>query len=183
MGLFRRGMGPSRNNQPVPEFASQVRDLVRVTALEQDAAAVRAVHASNAAINRKLEKIMHSLDELLDAVASQQTKIDSITKLLDGLHQQVYDALGKTNLTPSMQMRLDQVFDQIKAQGDELDAAISANTVDATKGAISDGRSFSEIKAEASDSAAGGKMSANSQSTGISGSGQVGTGAAGADLS
>jgi hypothetical protein len=74
-----------------------------------------------------MEKIMHTLEDVLALVAEQKTKIDSLVALANGLHQKVKDALGAT-ATPSMQMRIDQVFDAVTANAAEVQAAIDANT-------------------------------------------------------
>lgn len=143
--LFRRGHGASRNPEPPPEFISQIHDLIKGNTHEQNAAIVRAVHDAEAAINRKLEKIMHTLDDLLAAVATQKTKIDSLVQLVVSLKGQVLAAMGST-LTPSQQDRIDRVFQAIQDNADEVDAAITANTVQASAGAISGGPSASDIK-------------------------------------
>lgn len=96
-------------------------------------------------IGRQLEKIMAKLEDLLDAVASQQTQIDSLIALTEGLHKQVIAAMGST-ITPSQQMRIDQVFAQVGDNADDIAAALKENTVEASAGAISGGQSASEIK-------------------------------------
>lgn len=92
-----------------------------------------------------LEKMMHNLDETLALVTDQKTRIDSLVALTTDLHQRVLDALGGA-LTPSQQQRVDAIFDGVKENADEVDAAITANTVSDTAGAVSDGASASEIK-------------------------------------
>mgnify|MGYP000576577295 CR=1 FL=1 len=96
---------------------------------------------------QQLENRMSKLDDLLGAVEAQQTKIDSLITLTDGLHKAVLEAMGDT-ITPSQAMRIAQVFDAVKANSDDIDAALTANTVQAAAGAISDGPSAAEIKAD-----------------------------------
>lgn len=96
-------------------------------------------------IGHQLEKIMAKLEDLLDAVASQQTQIDSLIALTEGLHEQVVAAMGST-ITPSQQMRIDQVFAQVGDNADDIAAALKENTVEASAGAISGGWSAGEIK-------------------------------------
>ncbi len=88
---------------------------------------------------------MHTLEETLDLVEAQTTKVDSLIALTNDLHQKVLDALGG-GLTPSQQMRVDAVFDEVTAEAGKVDAAITANTVQATAGAVSGGPSLSDIK-------------------------------------
>lgn len=96
-------------------------------------------------IGHLLEKIMAKLEDLLDAVASQQTQIDSLIALTEGLHTQVIAAMGST-ITPSQQMRIDQVFAQVGDNATDIAAALKENTVEASAGAISSGQSLNEIK-------------------------------------
>lgn len=95
---------------------------------------------------------MHRLDEMLDAVSASQTKVDSLIALTTSLHQAVIDAMGGT-ITPSQQMRIDAIFDSAKANADAIDKAITENTVDASKGAVSDGPSAADIKGDLSGGA------------------------------
>ncbi len=102
----------------------------------------------------QLEKIMAKLEELLDAVASQQTQIDSLIALTEGLHTQVIAAMGST-ITPSQQMRIDQVFAQVGDNANDIAAAIKENTVEASSGAISDGPGLAEIRGSAGGTISG----------------------------
>lgn len=95
--------------------------------------------------NLKLEAIMATLEDTLALVEAQNTRVDSLIALTADLHQKVLDALGG-GLTPSQQMRVDAVFDEVKTEADKVDAAITANTVQATVGAVSDGPSAKDIK-------------------------------------
>lgn len=95
---------------------------------------------------------MHRLEEMLDAVSASQTKVDSLIALTTSLHQAVIAAMGGT-ITPSQQMRIDAIFDSAKANADAIDKAITENTVDASKGAVSDGPSAADIKGDLSGGA------------------------------
>lgn len=88
---------------------------------------------------------MATLEDTLALVEAQNTRVDSLIALTSDLHQRVIDALGG-GLTPSQQMRVDAVFDEVKSEADKVDAAITANTVQATAGAVTDGPSFGDIK-------------------------------------
>lgn len=164
MNLFRRSMRPPRNLQPQPEFMEQVHDIIKGNTHEQNAAIVRAIHEAEAATNRKLEKIMHTLEETLDLVEAQNTRVDSLIALTADLHQKVLDAIG-SGLTPSQQMRIDAVFDEVKTEADKVDAAITANTVAASAGAISDGPSAKDIKASIADPSANPEQGSAGQSS------------------
>jgi Mg/Co/Ni transporter MgtE len=90
-------------------------------------------------INRKLgtilenqEKIMATLDETLAAVTAEDTKVDSIIALVDGLKKQLADALAGTTLPPETQAKVDAIFQQATASAGKIDTAITANTPPAT---------------------------------------------------
>lgn len=116
--------------------------------------------------NLKLEAIVATLEDTLALVESQNTRVDSLIALTADLHQKVIDALGG-GLTPSQQMRVDAVFDEVKAEADKVDAAITANTVQATAGAVSDGPSLSDIKSGASVASGAPSNVAGSGSAGV----------------
>jgi hypothetical protein len=78
-------------------------------------------------IIRRMEKIMHSLEEVLAVVTAQRDRISSLSALLAGMKKRLDDALGGA-LTPSQQMRVDAIFNQAEENKEALDAAITANT-------------------------------------------------------
>ena len=100
----------------------------------------------------------NQVDELLDLVAAEQTKVDSLITMFEGLQKQVVAAAGEDLLTPSQKMRIAQVFDAVKANVDDLDKALAANTVAATSGAISDGPSAADIKGDGTRSVSMGSV-------------------------
>lgn len=146
---FRRGIGRPgtiyTREQFEAELARELRkakpdDLAKITkAIGQ---ATRRIIAELANMESGMTK---KLDELLDLVASQQDKIDSLITFTEGLRDQVKAAMGDV-ITPSQAMRIDQIFDAVKANSGDIDAAISANTGADTVGAVSGGPSFAEIK-------------------------------------
>lgn len=71
---------------------------------------------------------MATLDEVLELVTAADTKQDSIIALLNGLKQQLADALSGVTLPPPVQAKIDAIWNQAKANADELDTAIAANT-------------------------------------------------------
>ena len=150
MALTRRSMRP-RNLRSRREFEAELqRALVGMSPSQLGAItkaigqATRVIMAKLAAMERKMDV---KVNDLLDAVEAQQSKIDSLVELANQLYARVIAAMGgEENLTPSQKMRLAQVFDAVKANSDDIDKALAANTVDASKGAISDGPSAAEIK-------------------------------------
>lgn len=71
--------------------------------------------------------IMASLDEVLQDVTDESTKLDSLSTLIAGLKQQVADALAGTTLPPAVQAKVDAVFAGAEANKAKIDAALNAN--------------------------------------------------------
>ncbi len=72
---------------------------------------------------------MATLDQTLAAVQAEGTKIDSIIAYNNGLKQQIADLIAQQGqLTPEMQMKLDEIFDTANASAAKIDAAITAGT-------------------------------------------------------
>ena len=82
----------------------------------------------DARIEQKLEAIMATLQEVLDQVTTEDSKVDSIIALLNGVEQQLKDALSGATLPPAVQAQVDAVFAKAKGSADKIDAAITANT-------------------------------------------------------
>ena len=93
------------------------------------------IRKSLADISAKLEKIMASLDDTLAAVQAETTSENAIVALLVGIKKQLDAALGG-QLTPSQQMRVDAIFNQLTANKQTLDAAVKANTEAPAGGSI-----------------------------------------------
>jgi hypothetical protein len=73
------------------------------------------------------EKIMHTLDETLATVTSEKTDIGSVKALLDGLRQQLADALSGTTLPAPVQAKVDAIFDAAVANKADIATALAAN--------------------------------------------------------
>lgn len=155
-GLFRGANKPGLRSTetPVsrPEFErmhSEIRTVLCLQVEDMEKIVRHAIGQATRVLMAKLHQLeskMSKLDDLLGAVEAQQTKIDSLIALTDGLHKAVLEAMGDT-ITPSQAMRIAQVFDAVKTNSDEIDAALVANTVQASAGAISDGPGLAEIRA------------------------------------
>lgn len=155
MSLSRRGMRSPRDIPAPPGLVAEVMLLIRERSENDRLVAAARSDKDNRDIHRKLEKIMAQLNELLDAVSAQQTQVDSLIELTNGLHARVLEAFGGT-ITPSQQMRIDQVFEAVRQNADDIAAAIKENTVEASSGAISGGPSASDIKASLGQGGNGG---------------------------
>lgn len=78
-------------------------------------------------LNRKLERIMDTLDEVLADVTEEGTKLDSLAAFIAGLKQQIADALAGTTLPPAVQAKVDAVFASVEANKGKVQAALDAN--------------------------------------------------------
>lgn len=108
------------------------RDLVhRVDVLEahlKNLEIVSALHGISAQLTKMETHIMATLDDVLAKVTEESTQDDSIIALLQGLKQQLTDALSGATLPPAVQAKVDAVFDKDSANVTKVSEAISANT-------------------------------------------------------
>lgn len=154
------------------EFTRELERWLLPTPPEDIERITKAIGQATRVIMAKLahmEKRMSTLDDLLGAVEAQRTKIDSLIALAGSLHEAVLAAMGET-ITPSQKMRIDAVFKMVQDESSAIDAAMTANTVQATAGAVSDGPSAADIKTSIDPGPA----------IGSTGNEQSGTGSAGA---
>lgn len=71
---------------------------------------------------------MASLDELLALVRENNTMIDGLNTLLDGLRQQVLDILSGAAIPAPIQAKVDAVFAEAIDQRAKLTEVITENT-------------------------------------------------------
>lgn len=74
-----------------------------------------------------MERLMHTLDELIALVTDANTQTDSLITLLAGIKAQLDAALAGA-LTPAQQAKVDEIFAAVAAQKTEVVDAINANT-------------------------------------------------------
>ncbi len=73
------------------------------------------------------EKMMATLDQVLQDVTDESTQIDGISTLMDGLKKQVADALSGANLPPTVQAKVDAIFTQAETNKGKIATALAAN--------------------------------------------------------
>lgn len=103
----------------IPLLASLVFVLIVVNVLElQDR-------------KRRFQKLMATLAEqvqtILDAVSVQSTKLDSVIALIDGLKQQLADALSGVTVPPAVQAKITEVLDGLSANAAKIVDALDEN--------------------------------------------------------
>lgn len=79
-------------------------------------------------INRNLETIMATIDQLVTDVNEESTLEESVITLLNGIKQQLTEALSGANLPPAVQAKVDAAFSQLEANKAKLADALTANT-------------------------------------------------------
>lgn len=151
------GLTRGLNKRPAePMFTrAEVEERIRVCVLnissDHLAIASKSIGEATRVVMARLqnmeEKFMSQLEDLLGAVEAQQTQIDSLITLTEGLHKQVIEAMGET-ITPSQKMRIAQVFEAVTANSVDIENALKANTPGATAGSVSGGPGLAEIKEE-----------------------------------
>lgn len=75
----------------------------------------------------KERQIMATLDELVADVTAESTVVASVLTFIDGLKQQLADALAG-GVSPAAQAKVDAIFAQVEANKTSLSNAIVANT-------------------------------------------------------
>lgn len=88
---------------------------------------VRRIESALAIILERLEIIMATLDQVLQDVTDESTRLDSISTLISGLKQQLADALAGTTLPPPVQAKIDAVFAAAEANKAKIDTALNTN--------------------------------------------------------
>ena len=83
-------------------------------------------------IERKENKAMATLDDVLAGVAEEKTQIDGLATLTANIKAQLDAALAGT-LTPEQQAKVDSIFASVQAGTADAVAAINANTPAAAK--------------------------------------------------
>jgi len=78
-------------------------------------------------LERKLNEMANTLDDVLADVQSEKTVVDGISTLISGLKQQVADALSGV-LTAEQQAKVDAIFAGVEANKAALSANLVANT-------------------------------------------------------
>lgn len=78
-------------------------------------------------LEHKLDKIIMTLDQVLQSVTDESTVDDSIITLLTGIKAQL-DAALKGGLSPADQAKVDAIFAAAEANKAKVSAAITANT-------------------------------------------------------
>lgn len=96
--------------------------------LERVSAAVDVLLLRQEILQRKVDEMAKTLDDVLAVVTPLGDKIDSLVALVNGIEQQLKDALSGVTLPPGVQTKVDAVFDQITAESAKVQAALDANT-------------------------------------------------------
>lgn len=79
---------------------------------------------------KEVDEIMATIQEVLDVVAATSGSADSIIVLLNGIKQQLADALAQIGGVPAeVQAKIDEVFAIAVANKAKIDEAVSANPV------------------------------------------------------
>ncbi len=95
---------------------------------EADAGRLTLIEQLLRILTGKVDAMAKTLDDVLAVVTAESTKIDSLIALVNGLKQQVADALSGATLPPSVQAKVDAVFDAATADAAKIDGALAANT-------------------------------------------------------
>jgi hypothetical protein len=78
----------------------------------------------------KENQIMATLEDIMEEISSQTTRIAGLNTLVDGIRTQLLAILEGTVIAPLVQAKIDALFTQLKAQGAAIDEVIVENTFD-----------------------------------------------------
>lgn len=78
-------------------------------------------------ILRRLDHMAKTLDDILADVAEESTTLDSLSVFVQGLKQQIADALSGVTLPPAAQAKVEAVFAGIEANKAKAAKAMEAN--------------------------------------------------------
>lgn len=79
-------------------------------------------------IKNQLNKMAQTLDDVLADVQAESEVDDSIVTLVQGLAQQLKDALSGATLPPAVQEKVEAVFAGIEANKQKVADAVKSNT-------------------------------------------------------
>ena len=94
----------------------------------RDAETAEMVQKLFGSILERLSEIMATLDQVLQDVTDQTTQIASLQALILGLKQQIADALSGASLPSGVQVKIDQIFQNLEANKAALANALNAGT-------------------------------------------------------
>lgn len=95
------------------------------------AEAVQRINFYLGALYRRTEKIMRTMDEVLQLVYAQRGQINSLAALTSGIKQRLDEVIGGA-LPPSVQAEVDKIFDELNANTAAINKAVRANNDDPT---------------------------------------------------
>lgn len=88
---------------------------------------LRSINQKLDLVIRTQEAMMATLDQVLQDVTEESGRLDSIQALIDGLKQQIADALSGVTLPPAVQAKVDAIFTQAEANKAKIDTALNTN--------------------------------------------------------
>ena len=94
----------------------------------RDAEVAEMVQQLFGSILERLSEIMATLDQVLQDVSDQTTQITSLQALIMGIKQQLADALSGASLPSGVQVKIDQIFQNLEANKSGLANALNNGT-------------------------------------------------------
>lgn len=102
---------------------------------------IRIVHSLDAELSERLddlflllgdirtsqERMMATLDQVLADVTQETTDLASISTLIEGLKQQLKDALANSGISVADQAKIDQIFATAESNRQKIAEALAAN--------------------------------------------------------
>lgn len=70
----------------------------------------------------------HTMQEVVDAAAAEDSRVDSLIAYNDALKKQVTDALSGASLPPNVQTAINGIFDRANANATRIDTALNTDS-------------------------------------------------------
>lgn len=109
----------------VSRNSSKLRKILGPDGSKPGSGSGRAASVNPKAMNKTMP---HTIDDIIEAVAQEDTLIDSASALFASVKQQLADALANTTVPAEVQAKIDQVFASLEADKTKLATAFVANT-------------------------------------------------------
>ena len=129
---LKAGIGPATTKtnfgHSLPPLRSQAAPALTSKDLSKlEARLAKAIAALGERIQNQLESMAKTLEEILADVAAEDTHEESTQTLLDGVRQQVTDALAGVDLHDEAQAKLDKVFTDLETHNEKVSSALTGD--------------------------------------------------------
>ena len=88
-------------------------------------AKLTALQNSVASLQKQVNKMAASIDDIIADVSAENTTLDSLDTAINGIQQMLKDALANETIPPAVQAKIDSVFATVEANKAKLAKAMT----------------------------------------------------------